>query len=215
VAAPLIRPRPRRTGSPTRLNGAPSPALGRSWGGLRVYGRFPHSPLFRAICGAWAAQGRPPPEVPSRAALRRPQGGFHSPHLGQFPAFAPAFSLRSADAAGDSDVGLDGIMNHAPGAGLIRRQRGQVGEIGTAASPHATSCRARHGIEPHVPERLAADAAKSRFHGHMLHIQTPARFFNSGLFATGTGTFCYGHRHFRPSGRFPGVEKGPGRSLDR
>jgi hypothetical protein len=39
-------------------------------------------------------------------------------------------------------------MHGAPGSGLARRQRGQVGEIEAAASSHATSCRARHGIEP-------------------------------------------------------------------
>jgi hypothetical protein len=61
-------------------------------------------------------------------------------------------------------------MNHASGAGLIWRQGGQIGEIEPTASPHATSCRARHGIEPHGPERLAADAAKPRFHGHLLHM---------------------------------------------
>jgi hypothetical protein len=81
-------------------------------------------------------------------------------------------------------IGLDGFMHEAPGSGLIWRQRGQIGEIEAAASPHATSCRARHGIEPHGPERLAADAANSRFHGHMLHIQTAAGSFNSRAFAT-------------------------------
>jgi hypothetical protein len=55
-----MRPRPRRLGEmPTRLTGAPSPALARSWGGLVVYGRFLHCPLFRAICDAWAAKVGP------------------------------------------------------------------------------------------------------------------------------------------------------------
>ena len=159
-----------------------------------------------ARSAAHGGQRGPPPEVPSWAALRRPQGGFHALHLGHPPACAPAFSLRGSDAAGDCDVGLDGIMKHAPGMGLVRRQGGQVGEVVTAASPHATSCRTRHGIEPHGPERLPADAAKSRFHGHMLHIQTPAGTFNSWLFATAAMSLCHWHSHFReksPSGHAP------------
>src|SRR5271169_4441598 len=60
-------------------------------GGLAVYGRFLHCPLFRAICGAWN-KGRPPPEVPSWAALRRPRGGFHRLYLGHPPACAPALA---------------------------------------------------------------------------------------------------------------------------
>ena len=108
------------------------------------YGRFLHCPLFRAICGAWAAKGRPPPEVPSWAARRRPQGGFHALHLGHPPACAPAFSLRGSDAAGDCDVGLDGVMKHAPGMGLVRRQ-------GRAGPSNANGwARSRFGSEGRV-----------------------------------------------------------------
>jgi hypothetical protein len=49
----------------------------------------------------------------------------------------------------------------AEGEAKVRRQRGQVGKVMATASAHATGWRARHGIEPHGAERLAADAAKS------------------------------------------------------
>jgi hypothetical protein len=59
-------------------------------------------------------------------------GGFHRPHLGQFPAFAPALALRGSDYAGDNDIGVHGLMNEAPGSGLVlvarwpdRRGRGR------------------------------------------------------------------------------------------
>jgi hypothetical protein len=83
-----------------------------------------------------------------------PPSGFHGLYVRQLPAFAPAFPLRSADDARDRDIGVDGIMNHAPSAGLVWWQGRQVGQVMAAASPHATSCRARHGIKPHGPERL-------------------------------------------------------------
>jgi hypothetical protein len=46
------------------------------------------------------------------------------------PTLAPSFAPRGAGHAGDSDVGLVGVVKHAPGSGLVRRQGGQ-----TARSP--------------------------------------------------------------------------------
>jgi hypothetical protein len=88
-------------------------------------------------------------------------------------------------------------MNEAAGSGLVRWQRGQVKEVEATAFSHAAGGRARQGVEPHRPERLPAHPAKSRelasrsrpwaiyrFHGHLLHMLTPAGSFNKGLFAT-------------------------------
>jgi hypothetical protein len=116
--------------------------------------------------------------------------GFHRPHLGQLPAFAPALALRGSDYAGDSDAGLDRIMNHAPGSGLVRRQGGQIDEIVASALAHAACARTYLGVEADGLKLLPAHPAKARtcicirFHGHMLEISTPAWTFNSRLFAT-------------------------------
>jgi hypothetical protein len=173
-----------------------------------------------ARSAAHGARGVGPwPELSSWAALRRPQGGFHALHLGYPPACAPAFPLRSADDAWDRDVGVDGIMHHAPGAGLIGRQGGQIGEIGTAAFPLCARVRTDQGIKAHWRKELSADTAWSCCHfsvssNRLSEISTPAGTFNSWPFVTAAGTFCHGHRHFRPAGRFSGVEKGPVQSLE-
>jgi hypothetical protein len=115
--------------------------------------------------------------------------GFHRPHLGQLPAFAPALALRGSDYAGESDAGLDRIMNHAPGSGLVRRQGGQIDEIVASALAHAACARTYLGVEADGLKLLPAHPAKARtcicirFHGHMLEISTPAWTFNS-RFAT-------------------------------
>jgi hypothetical protein len=62
-----------------------------------------------------------------------PPSGFHGLYVRQLPAFAPAFPLRSADDARDRDIGVDGIMNHAPSAGLVWWQGRQVGQVMAAA----------------------------------------------------------------------------------
>jgi hypothetical protein len=87
-------------------------------------------------------------------------------------------------------------MHEAPGSGLVRWQGGQIGEIEAAASPHATSCRARHGVKPDGSKRLTADPAKPRFHGHTLHICVASRPFNVWLSATAATTLCLCRRHF-------------------
>jgi hypothetical protein len=71
----------------------------------------------------------PRPKSLAWAVLRRPPGGFHALHLGQLPAFAPALALRGSDHAGDSDIGVHGLMNEAPGSGLVRWQGSQIGEV--------------------------------------------------------------------------------------
>ena len=65
-------------------------------------------------------------------------------------------------------IGLDGVVDHAPGSGLIRRQRGQIGEVGAAALAHPTGGRARQGVKPHRSERLPTDTTK--FRGHLLQM---------------------------------------------
>jgi hypothetical protein len=105
-------------------------------------------------------------EIAQRAALRLWRGAFHALYPGHPPACAPAFTLCGTDVTGSSDLELDGIMDHAPGSRLIRRQGRQVGEIGPAALAHPAGARTGQGVKPHGPERLPADTTKSRFHGH-------------------------------------------------
>ena len=57
-------------------------------------------------------------------------------------------------------------MHRSPGAGLIRRQRGEIGEIEASDFPHPARGRTYLRIEPHEPEGLATDAAKSLLHRH-------------------------------------------------
>lgn len=122
---------------------------------------------------------------------------MHALHPGHPTASAPAFAPRSAGHASNRDVGCVGLVIHAPGAGLVRRQRGQVGKVMAAAAPHATSCRARLRIEADGSERLAAYAAKSSLsHGHMLHIFAASRPFKIGLSATAAMTLSHCRKDF-------------------
>jgi hypothetical protein len=52
-------------------------------------------------------------------------------------------------------------VDHPAGAGLIRRQAGQIGEIGATALAPATCVAAGQGVETDGAKRLATDAAKS------------------------------------------------------
>jgi len=147
----------------------------------------------------------PPPTPTCRwqcRRLRRARGGFHGFCLRQLPAFAPALTLRGSDHASDGDIGVQGLMNEAPGSRLLWWQRRQLSEVEAAAFPHAARGGARHGIEPHGLEWLPAHPAKScepasrsrpwviyRFHGHLLHMLTPAGSSNMGLFATAAAIF--------------------------
>jgi hypothetical protein len=87
---------------------------------------------------------------------------FHPSDLGQTLALAPAFAPRGAGHLGDEDRGY-GVANHAPGSGLVRRQAGQIGQIGTSAPTPATSCRAGDGVKASVAEGLATDPAEAIF----------------------------------------------------
>jgi hypothetical protein len=51
---------------------------------------------------------------------------FYALYPGHPPACAPAFTLCGTDVTGSSDLELDGIMDHAPGSRLIRRQGRQA-----------------------------------------------------------------------------------------
>jgi Tripartite tricarboxylate transporter family receptor len=55
----------------------------------------------------------PRPKSRPWAALRKTAGGFHRPHLGQFPACAPAFAVRGSNNARDRDAGVSGIAASA------------------------------------------------------------------------------------------------------
>jgi hypothetical protein len=133
-------------------------------GGLAVYGRFLHCPLFRAICGAWA-------EVPSWAALRRPQGGFHSTSSDRTPLArmlprvigGPAWdSWSCAHASEGYRVRLGGRKS---GTGQVRLSPLAMARGGSAGEPkaaalfgqasclktHADGSAARHGAAcPHL-----------------------------------------------------------------
>ena len=85
--------------------------------------------LFRAICGAWAAKVGPRQKSRPGQPYADRRAVFMRFTLGQLPAFAPAFALRGSDHAGDSDIGVHGLMNEAPGTGLVRWQGSQIGEV--------------------------------------------------------------------------------------
>jgi hypothetical protein len=51
---------------------------------------------------------------------------MHASDLRQPTALAPAFPAGSHGQLRDEDVGIHGVVNHAPGSGLIRRQGGQI-----------------------------------------------------------------------------------------
>jgi hypothetical protein len=89
----------------------------------------------------------------------------HAPYLGQLSTLAPAFSAGSRGQLRDEDLIIKGLMHHAPRSGLIRRQGGQIGEIGPTALAHSAGVRARQGVKPHRPEWLPTDTTKSRFRG--------------------------------------------------
>jgi hypothetical protein len=161
-------------------------------GGLAVYGRFLYCPLFRAICGAW-----------SSAALRRPQGGFHALHLGHPTALAPSFAPPGAGHAGDSDVGFVGLVKHAPGSGLVRRQGGQ-----DARSPLRLFRFAHVFEQTWASKRTGRNSIPqirqgSRLRRHfsvspnvLSEILTLAWTFNGRLSATAAATFANSRRHF-------------------
>jgi hypothetical protein len=128
---------------------------------------------------------------------------MHALDLRHPTAVAPAFPPGSAGHAGDEDAGFQGLMQGAPGAGLVWGQRGQVGKI--EASTLALGARARtdHGIRAPWPEQYAADTAGPRFRRHfslspsvLSEILTLVRPFKVGLFATAAATFAYCHSHF-------------------
>jgi hypothetical protein len=71
---------------------------------------------------------------------------------------------------GNRDLGIDGVVKHPPGSGLVRRHGGQIGEVEAAVLSHGACARTHLGVEPHRPERLPADSTRSRFDGLMLRI---------------------------------------------
>ena len=66
---PLMRQRPRRA--------RPALALARSWGGLAVYGRFLHCPLFR--------RRKPPKPLPPLQRCKRCKQQFQPKHRAKDP----------------------------------------------------------------------------------------------------------------------------------
>jgi hypothetical protein len=138
----------------------------------------------------------------------------HARHLRQPTALAPAFPAGGAGHAGDDNAGIHGVVEDAPGSGLIRWQGGQVGKIGAAALAHATSCRARQSVKADGSELLAADPAISRFHAHSLHICATSRPFNGRLSATAAGTFPHCRSHFCEQALLLDASRSPGQSLE-
>jgi hypothetical protein len=94
-------------------------------------------------------------------------------------------------------------MQGAPGTGLVRGQRGQVGKIEASAPALGARARTDHGIRAPWPEQYAADTAGPRFCRHfslspsvLSEILTLVRPFKVGLFVTAAATFAHCHSHF-------------------
>jgi hypothetical protein len=124
---------------------------------------------------------------------------FHPSDLGQTLALTPAFAPRGAGHLGDEDRGFDGVVNHAPGSGLVRRQANQIGQIGTSAPTPATSCRAGDGVKAPVAEGLATDPAEARFsrwNGHLSHIFAAGQLFKIAGSPAAAEHFAHSHSGF-------------------
>jgi hypothetical protein len=147
---------------------------------------------------------------------------LHALHPGHPSALAPAFAPRCRGHARDEDAGVDGIMHHAAGSCLVRRQGGQIGEIeiGVAALAYATSCRTRQTVEADRAEPLAADAAKSGTplhknalsHTAMIHIIVTNRPIKIGLSVTAAMSLCHCRRHFREKSPLRNAPRRPAQS---
>jgi hypothetical protein len=55
---------------------------------------------------------------------------MHALHPWQLSTLAPAFAPGGTSHAADEDVGVDGVMVHASSPSHVRRQAGQISEIG-------------------------------------------------------------------------------------
>ena len=106
---------------------------------------LPASTAGKVVLGrAMRRRSHPTANYPHRrgagdaAALQEPQEGLPGSRIARRPSCSP----------------------FGPGSRLIRRQRGQIGEVGAAALAHPTGGRARQGVKPHRSERLPTDTDK-------------------------------------------------------
>jgi hypothetical protein len=90
----------------------------------------------------------------------------HALRLRQPTARGPAFATGSCGQLHDENFVIHSVVHHLPRARLIWRQVGEIGEIEASDFPHPARGRTYLRIEPHEPERLATDAAKSLLHRH-------------------------------------------------
>ena len=145
----------------------------------------------------------------SASALRPWRGGSDALHLEHPPERLSTFTPRGADVTGDSDLGFDGIVKHAPGSGLIRRQGGQC----FAHVFEQTRASKR------TAKRHSADTAGSRRHfsvspNRLSEIYAAAETFNRWLFATGTRDFRHWRSHFCEKSPPQNAPRSPVQSLE-
>ena len=96
-----------------------------------------------------------------------PRDTVRAPVLVELPPLPPALVLGRRGRPDGGDGIQVGLVNGAPDLGQIGRQRGQIREISPAGLAHPAGTRTGQSVEPFRLERLPADTAKSRFHGHM------------------------------------------------
>jgi hypothetical protein len=123
----------------------------------------------------------------------------------QSPAGLSTFAPRGRGHLHDEDFVIYGAVHRAPRACLIWRQRGEIGEIEASDFPHSARGRTYLRIEPHEPERLATDAAKSllRRHRNALYlrdvkISLAGQGFNIGEIVAAVGKAYSGWPEWHP-----------------
>jgi hypothetical protein len=111
-----------------------------------------------------------------------------------------ALTPRGTNVTAEGDLGIDGVVQHAPlGLDPVAARSDRRGRHrGFSAS---RTCRTDQGIEANWPKRHPTDTAWSRRHfslspNRLSEILTTEGSFNRWLSATAAGSLCHCRRHF-------------------